>query len=421
MNGADFVKKILNHPKGGIEKLISLGKDTECDWLEFKASLNPKDPPKGKESRAERQSRYWHVVRAIISMQNSQGGAVILGIDDSGKAVGLGASDPENRLEQGTDTFALRSLDPAFRPESFEWITEKRRYKINQKVYSQLFEYSFWDYEDKPILVIIVHPYQTRSNTPILVQETLVNVSNTEREVLLFRQKGDVGKTETLWRFSDIENYSRQNSLSNKFNLLHDAFIHSLTIPFFPAIKSTEKVVKKAQSASFRCIGIDWKHFLDAILPTISACAEIPNYTLEFQVFLIDPNSPDNTPHLADSKEASQRSLGRLEKLGYTQNCLLSMVGVSKPPPNTTMSAIFLTLMTKWLVASVVLTGIPIGISNEPFRMRACLMTQKSYFSSRCGHNSSLLTNLRRINPVGIQSQDIGSSRFTPRLYRKQL
>lgn len=315
MNGADFVKKILNHPKGGIEKLISLGKDTECDWLEFKASLNPKDPPKGKESRAERQSRYWHVVRAIISMQNSQGGAVILGIDDSGKAVGLGASDPENRLEQGTDTFALRSLDPAFRPESFEWITEKRRYKINQKVYSQLFEYSFWDYEDKPILVIIVHPYQTRSNTPILVQETLVNVSNTEREVLLFRQKGDVGKTETLWRFSDIENYSRQNSLSNKFNLLHDAFIHSLTIPFFPAIKSTEKVVKKAQSASFRCIGIDWKHFLDAILPTISACAEIPNYTLEFQVFLIDPNSPDNTPHLADSKEASQRSLGRLEKI----------------------------------------------------------------------------------------------------------
>ena len=318
MNGAELALKILSHSKGGIEKLIVAAKGSECDWLEFKAGLNP---PKSlenpqKEDKFNKFDAYWHVARAIVAMQNSHGGVVLIGIDDTGQAVGLTPSDTNNKLQQSEDCFARECLDPALRPKSLEWKGTKKRYHITQDEYTRLFEYKFVNYTNKTIVAVIVYPAYTANVERILVQERLVQDSDAEREVLLHRQQGENGKVVTLWQFNEIMNYPCQISKSDYFDLLYESFIDSVEINFLDAMESTqEKLYTSTPPVIVRCIGIDLQHFWEGIRPIIKGCSSFLNYPLEVQLYLIDPvaEENDNDSSISRWRNNSQHSLASLQ------------------------------------------------------------------------------------------------------------
>lgn len=95
-HGKDLVAAILDHPQGGAEALLEFtgGQETEC--LELKAALYPQDGAFMKGETLD--DLRWHVAEAVFAMANSYGGAVIIGVDDQTRSVGLEASDPKGTL-----------------------------------------------------------------------------------------------------------------------------------------------------------------------------------------------------------------------------------------------------------------------------------------------------------------------------------
>lgn len=100
MNGYELCKSILTHPKGGVPALLEIAGNTECEWLELKASvqLTPEDAKKGDKP----EDLYWSIANAVISMMNSYGGAVIIGIEDKNhNRVPFEESDPNGFIRKG--------------------------------------------------------------------------------------------------------------------------------------------------------------------------------------------------------------------------------------------------------------------------------------------------------------------------------
>lgn len=109
-HGKDLVVAILDHPQGGAEALLEFTGGQETEWLELKAALYPQD---GVFKKGETLDDFrWHVAEAVFAMANSSGGAVIVGVDDQARPVGLEASDPRGfwRKKVGTHSIARLSL-----------------------------------------------------------------------------------------------------------------------------------------------------------------------------------------------------------------------------------------------------------------------------------------------------------------------
>jgi|GEM_PF-5605053 len=116
ISGHDLVTHVLDHPDGGVEALIDLAGGSETDWLEFKAAMigRPEDRKNPNENDAD---GHWHVAEAVVAMANSRGGAVLVGIDDDAKPVGLQAGDLRKVIEKmGSETFLRREIHDRLHP-----------------------------------------------------------------------------------------------------------------------------------------------------------------------------------------------------------------------------------------------------------------------------------------------------------------
>lgn len=89
MNGYDLASYFLNKfGDEGVEKMLRCTRGAETDWLEFKASLqfDPELEENREEARARKGERqndlYWNVAKALVSLHNTRGGALVVGIDD---------------------------------------------------------------------------------------------------------------------------------------------------------------------------------------------------------------------------------------------------------------------------------------------------------------------------------------------------
>lgn len=104
ISGYDFADAVITHRRSYgdvVETLCRYSENTECDWLEFKASVvllekfvNPGDT---------QGHLYWDIAHALIAMMNSTGGALIIGVDDkSHTAIPFeGTTDPRRKISQG--------------------------------------------------------------------------------------------------------------------------------------------------------------------------------------------------------------------------------------------------------------------------------------------------------------------------------
>jgi len=63
----------------------------ERDWLEFKHSWLPGPSEQGKE--VQNDSHRWHIVKDLIALANSRGGALMIGVADDGQIEGISGAD----------------------------------------------------------------------------------------------------------------------------------------------------------------------------------------------------------------------------------------------------------------------------------------------------------------------------------------
>lgn len=104
ISAPELARRVLLHPRGGVNTLMELVRNSETEWLELKASFYPEG---GNFEQGTNADDYrWNVAKAVIALANSIGGVVLLGVADDGGLIGIEASDPHGRRRsKGAEAF----------------------------------------------------------------------------------------------------------------------------------------------------------------------------------------------------------------------------------------------------------------------------------------------------------------------------
>lgn len=104
ISAPELARRVLLHPRGGVNTLMETVKHSETEWLELKASFYPES---GNFEHGTNADDYrWNLAKAVIALANSIGGVVLLGVADDGGVIGIDASDPDGRRRsKGAEAF----------------------------------------------------------------------------------------------------------------------------------------------------------------------------------------------------------------------------------------------------------------------------------------------------------------------------
>ena len=214
MDGFDFCKKILEHPHGGVKALMNRAKDNECEWLEFKASIELLPEDQEKHSQKD---LYWEIAKAVIAMMNTYGGAVIIGIKDTKPhdRVPLEDNDPKNIIgTQGIGDYLRYIRDKIWSAPNGKksWGAEKKYY-VDSPLPPDQIEIKSFPYQGGPVAVILVKPI-----TPCL-KIWKGSLPPDGQQQLLHRSPGDHGESKPFVSYDQMVNYenSRKIEVVNPF------------------------------------------------------------------------------------------------------------------------------------------------------------------------------------------------------------
>jgi hypothetical protein len=206
ITGADLVEGVLQNG-GTITDLMELAEKSESDWLEFKAALELR---KGEDPKGDKPGDLkLHVAKAVIAMFNTHGGAVLLGINDDGDAVGLEHSDPRGIFKkEGKDAFIRMIIDPAIQPSAEKgWKTKGGKYFADKPIPSNCLTTTINSYQEKEVVMLLIRP---------LKEEFLfIHNKNTETEKLYIRELGEKGKIKGLYKNSEIEAHKKSRRMTS--------------------------------------------------------------------------------------------------------------------------------------------------------------------------------------------------------------
>ncbi len=213
MRADEFVEAVLSRGRQELRPLLDLLGNDEVDWLELKASLLP-DPREPLPEDMNDADHFWHVARGVVALANSEGGALLLGVDDSGKPVDLSHSDPKGYMKQGGwDLFVRKVLDKAlFRPSG--WKTAKRgKWKLDVNCLKRSMALRQAKLDGRDIVAIVVRPAKTEKDL-IFVDHT--KDGETLGPMLFVRQRGDVGRVDGLEGETAIEGWFHSRQLASE-------------------------------------------------------------------------------------------------------------------------------------------------------------------------------------------------------------
>ena len=208
-----LVEQVLQDNDSRLEPLIELAGGQETEWLEFKAAM----PTSGDGLNA--QDYAWHVVKALVALTNTGGGAVLLGVDDAGTAVGLEPSDPKNFLDGGFDSFA-RNVIRARITDRREWKGANAHHRLGQGERLIDVRIRRGSHQGKTVAVLVVGPRAAGGD--LLLVERL---RPTPKELCLVRSLGDVGGDVELvttpqrraWRVTRLGSARRSRGLYDAY------------------------------------------------------------------------------------------------------------------------------------------------------------------------------------------------------------
>jgi predicted HTH transcriptional regulator len=189
MNGFEFAKQALLIMDYELDQIVELTDTSEVDWLEFKAAIkaeNSEDREEGNDA-----DFILNLLKALISMANSAGGMVVLGIDDNGQAVGLEPSG----FNGNKDKFTLALTDKVFAREG--WRTKlSGHWRWKHQIDQFSFDPQWAKYCGVDVLVFTVKPRE-RVQGPLVLTKSMSKNSELE-EVVLMRLGGDRGRVEKM-------------------------------------------------------------------------------------------------------------------------------------------------------------------------------------------------------------------------------
>lgn len=202
----ELVRKVLYHPGGGVEGLIRIAGHQETDWLEFKAATEPM--PGDKKAQGLRKDDFrWHVARGLISLANTRGGALLLGVKDDASALGLSVSDPAGFLGKGGfDEFVRKVLSHCFAPSAGKWKTQKGQWRLDGNLGTYVVCQKH-ELDGEQVAALIVKP--------VPVGGTLIRVAEPSKqsERLLIRTAGETGQVKELWGAREQLEFERSRKI----------------------------------------------------------------------------------------------------------------------------------------------------------------------------------------------------------------
>ncbi len=223
-NGRDLAANILNHPQGGLDVLLDFTENQENEWIEYKAALRPRN---GIFEQGQNEGDYrWHVARAVIAMANWVGGAVILGIDDQGTAVGLKPSDTGGILaHEGREAFNRKVLAPAITGP--KWKTGRLGLLGTGDHFERLIEIHNATYQGLPVAIVLISPVEADESIEICQV-------NKDRHLIYTRARGARGQIVELRTHKEKQTHikMRQEQLqSPTWQHLWKRFQHTCEAP----------------------------------------------------------------------------------------------------------------------------------------------------------------------------------------------
>lgn len=220
MNGYELCKRILSHPKGGVQELLNITGYTECEWLELKASVQllPEDEKNGDKT----EDLYWSIANAIISMMNSYGGAVIIGIDDkSHNRVPLENNDRSGFFKKGgIETYLRCAIYDKI------WVAAndgKKNWGTKSKFHSKgplpnIVHIESYQYQGGQVAVILVEP-----------AIPCFRIWKDQVEEIRIRALGNIGKTKEIIGSDEMQSYEqkerRKDVSQPQFGIIYSNFI----------------------------------------------------------------------------------------------------------------------------------------------------------------------------------------------------
>ena len=213
-NGYEICKYILDVSKTPIEDLLDLSKKDETDWLEWKASAYPEgeDP-----SNIHNDELRWHIAKAVVTMANLNGGAILIGIDSEGNFINNHKKITEYSISIGKastdwDSNYLNNIKKSLNKSA--WKVKDKKIQTSIKL-NNIYEVRQAKYLDMKVPVILVKPmpYDNKHLISIIATHS---ASGMKSSYLLVRQRGDVGDTVELSMFDDQIKYctERQEDIS---------------------------------------------------------------------------------------------------------------------------------------------------------------------------------------------------------------
>ena len=213
ISGYDLVRKVISaRQDDAIYTLIASTGGSECDYLEFKASIVTRDLEPG-ESPSD---IYWNIARELIAMANTRGGILIIGIDDSPahNVVPLRDSDPNGIIaHEGLEAYMRKVIDSHVLPENQEWTYKKCRYKLAQNVnLSDYVQIEKMKFRDEDVIAYLVSPCE--EGKFLSVRKTYHD-GRTAPEELPRRLKGQIGECETLTELDNIIDHIKTREVTD--------------------------------------------------------------------------------------------------------------------------------------------------------------------------------------------------------------
>ena len=168
----------------------------------------------------------WHVAKAVIALANTRGGAVILGINPQGKAIGLASSDPDNVYDRkGREEFIRHLVDSAIRPKE-GWKTGKEGHcQIDQMFLQSLLTPKMGIFHGENVVVLLVRPVPG-GHSLLEVEQT--RKGNLTRRILLVRDLGEEGRVRSIQLDDDKVRYQNNRAVTAvEYTSLWDQFLLS--------------------------------------------------------------------------------------------------------------------------------------------------------------------------------------------------
>ena len=189
--GYELAAGLLDKSRGRLETLLMAARARETAWLEFKA-----DPFCRNARNGEHQDDYsWHILAAVIGFANACGGAILIGVDDTGKSVPLldkESGEPTDNLDKySRDLQAVLFSKEHFSIRNPNTNNPNRiKIEVDKSQWRSLTELKTGFLDGREVLVLLVKEAESES-APVIYKETCKD--NSSEVILVRKTNNEVG------------------------------------------------------------------------------------------------------------------------------------------------------------------------------------------------------------------------------------